>query len=237
MIGLALLSAIFLKPWFAFVGLVKPAVFPQPLNELEEADCLRRMHEGDEMARNKLIEHNLRLVAHVVKKFESNRSDAEDFISIGTIGLMKAISRFQPQMGTKLATFAARCIENEILMHLRSSKKQRKNVSLHEPFGTDTEGNDITLLDVLGTDGEEIIDEIHLKMEQKHIRAHLPILTDREKFVIGHRYGLGDDGVERTQKDIARTMGISRSYVSRIEKRALLKLYQAISKKEWHRYN
>ncbi|MGV2788321.1 sigma-70 family RNA polymerase sigma factor, partial [Clostridium perfringens] len=130
--------------------------------EEEEAKHLQRMAEGDPQSRNKLIEHNLRLVAHIVKKFDNTGEDLEDLISIGTIGLIKAIESFRPNKGTKLATFAARCIENEILMHLRSLKKTRKDVSLHDPIGTDKEGNEITLIDILGTEADDIVDAVQL---------------------------------------------------------------------------
>lgn len=183
------------------------------------------MAEGNMHSRNLLIEHNLRLVAHIVKKFDNTGEDIEDLISIGTIGLIKAIESFQPDKGTKLATFAARCIENEILMHLRSLKKTRKDVSLHDPIGTDKEGNEITLIDILGTESDDVIDKVQLKIEKKKIYGHLHILDEREQEVIRGRFGLEDGGEERTQREIAKELGISRSYVSRIEKRALMKLY------------
>ena len=224
------LSILFAKPWLFLLGMIKSNAFPKPLNEAEEAECLQRWQQGDMQARHKLIEHNLRLVAHVVKKFETNRVEQEDFISIGTIGLIKAIERYQPNVGTKLATFAAKCIENEILMHLRATKKNRNHLSLQEPFGTDREGNELTLLDVLGTDGEEVHEAVSIKMERAQIRAHLHVLNEREQFVIRGRFGLDTGGDEQTQKQIAKSMDISRSYVSRIEKRALMKLYQAVCK-------
>jgi len=166
----------------------------------------------------------LRLVAHIVKKFENTGEDSEDLISIGTIGLIKAIESYQVEKGTKLATYAARCIENEILMHLRSLKKTKKDVSLHDPIGTDKEGNEITLIDVLGTETDEVVDAVQLKLESNKIYQHIHILDDREKEVIIGRFGLDQDK-EKTQREIARELGISRSYVSRIEKRALMKLF------------
>jgi RNA polymerase sporulation-specific sigma factor len=208
---------------------VKNNAFPQPLSKEEERHYLKRMAEGDEEARNRLIEHNLRLVAHIVKKFENTREHTEDLISIGTIGLIKAIESFSEGKGTKLATYAARCIENEILMHLRALKKVKKDVSLHDPIGTDKEGNEITLIDVLQEDSEDIADFIQLKMEKKQIYEYIHVLDDREKEVIVGRFGL-DLEEERTQREIAKELGISRSYVSRIEKRALMKLFHEFYK-------
>ncbi|MCG5251199.1 RNA polymerase sporulation sigma factor SigK [Brevibacillus agri] len=161
---------------------------------------------------------------HNLKKFENTGEDSEDLISIGTIGLIKAIESYQVEKGTKLATYAARCIENEILMHLRSLKKTKKDVSLHDPIGTDKEGNEITLIDVLGTETDAVVDAVQLKLESNKIYQHIHILDDREKEVIIGRFGLDQDK-EKTQREIARELGISRSYVSRIEKRALMKLF------------
>jgi RNA polymerase sporulation-specific sigma factor len=164
------------------------------------------------------------LVAHIVKKFENTGEDTEDLISIGTIGLIKAIESYSRGKGTKLATYAARCIENEILMHLRALKKTKKDVSLHDPIGTDKEGNEITLIDVLKADTEDVVDAIQLKMQKKKIYDYIHVLDDREKEVIVGRFGL-DLQKEKTQREIAKQLGISRSYVSRIEKRALMKLF------------
>lgn len=223
--GLLSTIALFIKQLSLLVSYVKNNAFPQPLNEQEEEKHLRLMAEGNMHSRNLLIEHNLRLVAHIVKKFDNTGEDIEDLISIGTIGLIKAIESFQKDKGTKLATFAARCIENEILMHLRSLKKTRKDVSLHDPIGTDKEGNEITLIDILGTESDDVVDKVQLKIEKKKIYGHLHILDAREQEVIRGRFGLEDGGEERTQREIAKELGISRSYVSRIEKRALMKLY------------
>ena len=228
--GLFAFIALFIKQLSLLVSYVKSNVFPQPLTEEEEMLHLKRMAEGDTRSRNILIEHNLRLVAHIVKKFDNTGEDLEDLISIGTIGLIKAIESYSPNKGTKLATFAARCIENEILMHLRSLKKTRKDVSLHDPIGTDKEGNEITLIDILGTDNDEVIDKVQLKIEKSKIYRHLDILDEREKEVVVGRFGLEDGGEERTQREIAKELGISRSYVSRIEKRALMKLYHEFYK-------
>ncbi|MCD9023061.1 RNA polymerase sporulation sigma factor SigK [Cohnella silvisoli] len=222
--------ALFLKQLSLLVSYVKNNAFPQPLTDDEEALHLQRLAEGNPVSRNLLIEHNLRLVAHIVKKFDNTGEDLEDLISIGTIGLIKAIESFQPNKGTKLATFAARCIENEILMHLRSLKKTRKDVSLHDPIGTDKEGNEITLQDILGTEPDEVVEQVQLKIEKSKIYRNLDILDDREQEVIRGRFGLDGGGDERTQREIARELGISRSYVSRIEKRALMKLYHEFYK-------
>ncbi|MBY9080719.1 RNA polymerase sporulation sigma factor SigK [Paenibacillus sp. HN-1] len=222
--------ALLIKELTLLVSYVRNNAFPQPLTEEEESRYLGMMAEGDAKARNMLIEHNLRLVAHIVKKFDNTGEDMEDLISIGTIGLIKAIESYRPNKGTKLATFAARCIENEILMHLRSLKKTRKDVSLHDPIGTDKEGNEITLIDILGSDTDDVIKEVDLKIEKSKIYRNLDILDDREKEVVVGRFGLDTGGEERTQREIAKELGISRSYVSRIEKRALMKLYHEFYK-------
>ncbi|TCP54570.1 RNA polymerase sigma-27/28 (RpsK/SigK) subunit [Tumebacillus sp. BK434] len=222
--------ALLLKEITLFVSYIKNNAFPQPLSEDEERKNLLLMAEGDENARNVLVEHNLRLVAHIVKKFENTGEDSEDLISIGTIGLIKAIESYSVNKGTKLATYAARCIENEILMHLRSLKKTRKDVSLHDPIGTDKEGNEITLIDVLGTDTDDVIDEVQLKLEKMKIYSRMNLLDEREQEVIRGRFGL-PDGEEKTQREIAEELGISRSYVSRIEKRALTKLLHELRPK------
>ncbi|MEK4290410.1 RNA polymerase sporulation sigma factor SigK [Paenibacillus sp. FSL P4-0502] len=222
--------ALLIKELTLLVSYVRNNAFPQPLSEQEESKYLGMMAEGDAKARNLLIEHNLRLVAHIVKKFDNTGEDMEDLISIGTIGLIKAIESYRPNKGTKLATFAARCIENEILMHLRSLKKTKKDVSLHDPIGTDKEGNEITLIDILGSETDDVIKEVDLKIEKSKIYRNLDILDDREKEVVVGRFGLDTGGEERTQREIAKELGISRSYVSRIEKRALMKLYHEFYK-------
>ncbi|WP_010270524.1 RNA polymerase sporulation sigma factor SigK [Paenibacillus senegalensis] len=228
--GLFTAIALFVKELMLLVSYVKNNAFPQPLAEEDEMKHLQQMAQGDQHSRNLLIEHNLRLVAHIVKKFDNTGEDLEDLISIGTIGLIKAIESFSPDKGTKLATFAARCIENEILMHLRSLKKTRKDVSLHDPIGTDKEGNEITLIDILGTEADDVADKVQLKIEKSKIYHHLDILDEREQEVIRGRFGLELGGDERTQREIAKELGISRSYVSRIEKRALMKLYHEFYK-------
>lgn len=202
-------------------------VFPHPLGEDEERMCLDQIKIGNEDARNKLIEHNLRLVAHVVKKYENGSEDLEDLISIGTIGLIKAIRTFNDDRGVRLATYAARCIENEVLMHLRNMKKTKQEVSMYDPIGYDKEGNEISLIDILTTDNE-IIDLIEARLQEEKIKNKMEALSWREREVIEMRYGLFS-GCKETQREIARKLGISRSYVSRIEKRALKKLIREIS--------
>ncbi len=228
--GLFTFVALFIKQLSLLVAYVKNNAFPQPLTEAEEAKHLQLMSTGNLTSRNILIEHNLRLVAHIVKKFDNTGEDLEDLISIGTIGLIKAIESYSPDKGTKLATFAARCIENEILMNIRSLKKTKKDVSLHDPIGTDKEGNEISLIDILGTESDEVADIVQLKIEKSRIHHHLTILDEREQEVIRSRFGLDHNGEERTQREIAKELGISRSYVSRIEKRALMKLYHEFYK-------
>lgn len=189
--------------------------FPQKLTSEQEQDCFARMLNGDDTARTTLIEHNLRLVAHVAKKYQNTGMESDDLISIGTIGLIKAVKTFSPQSGTSLATYAARCIENEILMVIRAGKKQRREVSLQEPVGTDKEGNEITLLEVLGTDGDEVENEVDRRMSAVKIRRLIgKVLNSRERVVLEMRYGL-NDGRPYAQREVAQVLGISRSYVSR----------------------
>lgn len=197
--------------------------FPRPLSEDEEAEYISRLNSGDDRARNVLTEHNLRLVAHIVKKFDGSGEDTDDLISIGAIGLIKAIDTYRPDKGTRLATYAARCIENEILMHLRFIKKMRFEVSLYDPIGIDKEGNEITLLDILGTHSDVVSELVENKFEQLRLMDKIRGLTRRERKVLEMRFGLLD-GVRKTQREIAKNLGISRSYVSRIEKRTLLKI-------------
>ncbi|MBZ2173724.1 RNA polymerase sporulation sigma factor SigK [Schnuerera sp. xch1] len=230
----------FTRLLFLFGGVIEPFLilsgyvsntnsFPKPLSKEEEANLLDRFSKGDEIARNILIERNLRLVAHIVKKYNNTGKDVDDLISIGTIGLIKAISTFNVNKGTRLATYAARCIENEILMTIRASKKSKGEVSLQEPIGVDKEGNEISLLDILGTETDDILDEVHLKLQKKKLRDAINVvLKDREKKIVELRYGL-IDGVCKTQREIAFMLGISRSYVSRIEKRAIDKLNKILS--------
>lgn len=198
--------------------------FPPALSAAEEAELIAKMEKGDIQAKNKLIEHNLRLVAHVVKKFYSERVEQDDLISIGTIGLIKGVSTFKSNKGIKLATYAARCIENEILMYFRSLKKNSQNISMNEPIETDKEGNDLTLTDVIADD-KNLLDDLDLKLKTEHLQKYMnECLTPREKIIICLRFGL-IGGKENTQREVAQKLKISRSYVSRIEKKALLKLY------------
>lgn len=197
--------------------------FPNPLQKEEEREYLQRMYRGDRCARDKLIEHNLRLVAHIAKKYENTGVDTDDLISIGSVGLIKGIKTFNPRKKARLATYAARCIENEILMYLRRIKKKKREVYLYQPIGSDKEGNEITLVDVLGTDGDIIAREVELSIEEETLYKKIHHLNKREAKVICMRYGL-IDGQIKTQREIAKKLGISRSYVSRIEKKAVEKL-------------
>ena len=198
--------------------------FPIPLSTKEEQLYIRLCKDGDREAREILIERNLRLVAHIVKKYNTNEREIDDLISIGTIGLIKAIDTFDAEKGIRLATYASRCIENELLMMLRNGKKQSKDVYLYEPTGADKEGNEINLLDIIESVDEDVVETMELSENVKKLYQYLDdILSTREKQIIIMRYGLyGDDEV--TQREIADMLGISRSYVSRIEKKALKKL-------------
>ena len=225
-----LLTLIF-KNFYIFTLAYSNNVFPDPLSKEEENKYIELAKKGDENARNKLIEHNLRLVAHIVKKYEHRKEDADDLISIGTIGLIKGIDSYSYKHGTKLTTYCARCIENEILMYFRSNKKNSKNVSLNEPIGFDKDGNEITLLDILKTPDPDFAMDIHKNNNLNSLKKHFKLLNKREKEIITKRYGLNNDEPV-TQKEIAKDFGISRSYVSRIEKRALTKLLREFIKKE-----
>ena len=231
-----------LKGISLFVSYINNNGFPQPLNEKDESKYLEVLSQSKlglidpdspqvEAARNNLIEHNLRLVAHLVKKFDGTGEDSDDLISIGTIGLIKGINTFNKDKGTKLATYAARCIENEILMHLRSLKKSKGEVFIYDPIGVDKEGNEITLLDILGSDGESISDQVESEFEQKALLEKVQKLNRREKMVLQLRYGLMNSP-KKTQREIARILGISRSYVSRIEKKAIQKLTDEMEKEK-----
>ena len=198
--------------------------FPNPLTPSEEKYYIQKYTEGDLEAKHILIERNLRLVAHVIKKYQNLEEDPEDLISIGTIGLIKAVVTFNPYKGNRLAAYASRCVENEILMYLRSKKKASKEISLYEPIGTDREGNEIKLYDIIETDEVDVPEKIYLKENiQKLYEKVENELSKREKLVLKMRYGLYN-GEEYTQREIARQLGISRSYVSRIEKSAIEKL-------------
>jgi len=198
--------------------------FPKPLTASEEREYLERYKEGDQEARNVLIERNMRLVAHVVKKYQYTDYDNEDLLSVGTIGLIKAVNTFNVDRGSRLATYAAKCVENEILMLLRAHKKYSREVSLFEPIGVDKDGETVSLVDVIEMDNKEILESLIVRQDVKELyKAFEVCLKDNEKTVIGMRYGLFG-GKEYTQREIADMLGISRSYVSRIEKKAVEKL-------------
>lgn len=204
--------------------------FPRPLSAKEERACVARMLEGDMDARNTLIEHNLRLVAHVVKKYYTRTEEQDDLVSVGTIGLIKGVSSYRPEKGTRLATYAAKCIENEILMYFRSRKKLQGEISLNDTLDADSDGDALSFLDVVGVEDTmylDIQDRDDCLLVRKLVRD---CLTEREREVITMRYGLGGK-MPRTQREVAKKLGISRSYVSRIEKRALEKLEEAIGER------
>lgn len=216
-----------LAPGLGFLlGYLNSSSFPKPLNPNAEQAAILAMRRGDETARSLLIEHNLRLVAHITRKFDSTGIDREDLISIGTIGLIKAINTFNTDKNIKLTTYAARCIENEVLMYLRGTKNARTEISLNEPVGADKEGNQISLMETLGTDGDEILDEVESRDDERWLKQSLTGLSPKERYIVIRRYGL-DGKSEITQREVARQLGISRSYVSRIEKKALQKLSKA----------
>lgn len=200
-----------------------PVALPEPLSIKEEQILSERLANGDECAREKLIVHNLRLVVYIAKKFENSGVNIEDLISIGTIGLIKAVNTFSPEKNIKLATYASRCIENEILMHLRKIASQKMEVSLDEPLNTDWDGNELMLADVLGSEVDEISRDIEEDDEKKVLLQMIEKLPKREREIIDMRFGLGEKE-ELTQKEVADKMGISQSYISRLEKRIIKKL-------------
>ena len=204
-------------------------LFPDPLSDSEEEKYLLLMQNGDEEARNILIEHNLRLVAHIVKKFDHKKDEQDDLISIGTIGLIKGVDTYSLSKKVKLTTYCARCIQNEILMHYRSNNKNNKNISINESIGFDKEGNEITIIDILKAPKPDFLMDLHLKDNIKLLNEYLKVLNNREKDIIIRRYGLNNQK-EQTQKFIAKDLKISRSYVSRIEKRALTKILREFIK-------
>ena len=198
--------------------------FPKPLTAGEEREYLKRFHEGDEEARSVLIERNLRLVAHVIKKYQYTDYEMEDLLSVGTIGLIKAVNTFKADRGSRLATYAAKCVENEILMMFRAGKKYARDVSLYDPVGVDKDGETVNLIDVLETGEREALEEIILNQDvAKLYEAYRTCLKETEQLVLRQRYGLFGEK-EHTQREIAGDLGISRSYVSRIEKKAIEKL-------------
>ena len=222
-----------IKEMMFFTGSYSNNLFPDPLSNEEEEKCLELIEMGDQDARNKLIEHNLRLVAHIVKKLNDDSSIQDDLISIGTIGLIKGIDTYSRNKKVKLTTYCARCIQNEILMYYRANNKYNKNISINEGIGYDKEGNEITILDILKSEKTDFALDLYEKENIKLLSTYFNILTKREKEILGYRYGLNNQD-ELTQKEIAKKLHISRSYVSRIEKRALTKLLREyiINKKD-----
>ena len=217
------------QDFYLFTGAYSNQVFPDPLSKEEEEEYVKKAQLGDKDARNQLIEHNLRLVAHIVKKYDHRKEDADDLISIGTIGLIKGVDSYSYKKGTRITTYCARCIENEILMYFRSDKKNSKNVSINEGIGFDKDGNEITFLDVLKTPKPDFALDLYQQTNIGLLKQYFPVLTKREQEIINKRYGLSGQK-ETTQKEIAKELGISRSYVSRIEKRALTKLLREFMK-------
>ena len=206
-----------------------PQMLPPPLKKAEEAELAERIANGDEKAREPLIVHNLRLVVYIAKKFESSGINIEDLVSIGTIGLIKSVNTFCPEKNIKLATYASRCIENEILMHLRKVNQQRGDISLDEPLNTDWEGNELLLSDVLGSDGNEINNSMEDEDEKRILHLCMSSLSDRERLIMNMRFGLCGYK-EHTQKEVADLLGISQSYISRLEKRIITQLKRDIEK-------
>ena len=213
---------------FALTGSYSVDAFLEPLSKEEEEACILDKDTNPE-SRNKLIEHNLRLVAHIVKKYDKKEGDMDDLISMGTIGLIKGIDTYQMNRKVRITTYCARCIENEILMYFRKNNKYQNNVSLHEAIGYDKDGNPIEVLDVLKFEDVDFSEEIQQKDHVKNLKQYMNVLSPREKEIINNRYGL-ENQEEQTQKSISKKLGISRSYVSRIEKRALTKLLREFMK-------
>ncbi len=223
----------FLLRLFFFTGSVRDeGSYPRPLSPKEEAKCLALAREGDAAARDKLIRHNMRLVAHIVKKY-AGAAETDDMISVGSIGLIKAINTYEPSRGTRLATYTARCIENEVLMFIRAGKKHRANVSLSDPVGTDKDGNELTIMDLLFEKEDKVFGSVEQSlMLEKFLSAVKRLLDERETQVICMRYAL-TGGAPQPQREVARRLKISRSYVSRIEKRALEKLRAGLRREDF----
>ncbi len=211
------------------VDYIYGAPLPPPLSSEEEKEILKRLAQGDNEARDQLIEHNLRLVVYIAKKFDGSVPDTSDLISIGAMGLMKAVKSFNPEKNIKLATFASRCIENEILMHLRKVSRRKCEISLDEPVNTDWEGNELLLSDIIGTDPDTVSQELEKKTEVEFLYKSMEKLNSKEKMILSLRYGLNGEE-EKTQKEIADMLGISQSYISRLEKKVLIKLKDDLSK-------
>jgi len=203
---------------------------PLPLSQEEESNKISLLESGDERAKAELVEHNLRLVVYIAKKFDSSGADGDDLVSVGTIGLIKAINSFKSDKNIKLATYASRCIENEILMYLRRLTRLKQEVSFDEPLNTDWEGNELLLSDVMGTDADSVYSDIEGGVERELLRSSLSKLSQREQKIMRMRFAL-DGGDEMTQKDVADKLGISQSYISRLEKKIISKLKRDISKK------
>lgn len=219
-----------IKQMMCFTGSYSNNVFPEPLSKEKEEEYLKKMQEGNEVARNKLIEHNLRLVAHIVKKFEVKKEETDDLIGIGTIGLIKGIDSYDFDKNIKLTTYVAKCIQNEILMYFRSVKGESiQSISLNDSIGIDKDGNEISLMEVIKDKEEDFLNSLQEKDNIKLINEYINVLSKREKEIIAKRYGLMNKK-EMTQKEIAKSMHISRSYVSRIEKRALTKILKEFIK-------
>ena len=219
------------QDFYLFTGAYSNQVFPDPLSKEEEEMYVKKAQMGDKEARNQLIEHNLRLVAHIVKKYDHRKEDIDDLISIGTIGLIKGVDSYSYKKGTRITTYCARCIENEILMYFRSDKKNSKNVSINEGIGFDKDGNEITFLDILKTPKPDFALDLYKQTNMKLLKKYFDVLTPREREIVIKRYGLNNQK-ETTQKEIAKELGISRSYVSRSEKRALTKLLREFMKEK-----
>ena len=204
-----------------------PGSFPRPLSRQEERECLEQWGRGDLSARNRLVEHNLRLVAHIIKKYYTQAANQEDLISIGTIGLIKAVNTFTPERSIKLATYASRCIGNEILMYLRKSSNRRQEASIDEPLNIDGDGNELLLSDVLSSEENQVGQRLEQDAERASLRRSVEQLSPRERQIMELRFGLLD-GVERTQKEVADAIGISQSYISRLEKRIIRQLREQL---------
>ena len=225
----ALLSCALSGLIFFILHVTGAGSFPRPLTAEEERNCLERLKNGDRHARYELIEHNLRLVANNIKKYYSNTSDQDDLISIGTIGLIKAVNTFDHTKGIHLSSYAARCIENEVLMYFRAAKKSAQDISMNEPIDTDKDGNALTLMDVMSTE-DNIVDNLDCKVKSEQLKRYIAqVLTPRERLIIELRYGLNNDH-PLTQREVAARLKISRSYVSRIEKKALQLLKRQFDK-------
>lgn len=222
------LMALMLRECLFFLGYITgKSEFPKQLTRQEEAALVARMADGDAAAREALITHNLRLVSHIARKYTVPGYGADDLISIGVIGLIKAVNTFKPHTGAALGTYAARCIENEILMTLRASRKYRGDVSLQDSVGSDGEGNDITYMDILGTDADAVDEAVIRRVTLERVQQVLTSLPPRERLVLEMRYGLAD-GKQHPQHEVAKVLGISRSYVSRVEKKAIELLREAV---------